>query len=272
MLAQAINRVMAEEPPIGGAALPLKAVVLDNDETTGSYGLLFALIVVFRQDPNITNMRFKRILKNLTIWMLTNGLFRPGIQNLLYMVTALRKKGLIDKVIMYTNQTKNPYSNQYLDSAPNCIAYMMNCISKQTVFDAILAKDAYSPLAAHYTPKTFQRILDLFPEKPKDIRQIVFVDDLAAPDHIQPNTIPPHLQSEDCWYSIMPYHKHINKEDIYKCLKFIFFTSLLADTYIERVWGAYQGYMPRGETSAATAIPILHLCDTLERKFGPILY
>ena len=263
MLAQAINRVMGSEPP-------LRAVVLDNDETTGSYGLLFALICVFREEPIITNARFKRFLKNLAIWMLTNGLFRPGIQNLLYTITTLRKRGLIDKIIMYTNQTENPYSNQYMDSAPCSISYMMNCISKQTVFDYILAKDGFSPLAAQYTPKSFERILDLFPNKPRDIRSIVFVDDLAAPDHIHSYTIKPQLQSTDCWYSITPYYKHLSKQDVYNCLKFVLFTAVLADMYIERVWDAYQNYIPRGQTSEPTAMPMLHLCDTLERKFGPV--
>ena len=264
MLVRAIYRVMDSEKP-------LRAIILDNDETTGSYGLLFALICVFREEPILTNARFKRFLKNLAIWMLTNGVFRPGIQNLLYTITALRRRGLIDKIIMYTNQTENPYSNEYLDSAPNCIAYMANCISKETVFDFILAKDGYSPLATQYTPKSFQRILDLFPDKPKDIREIVFVDDMASPDHVHSHTIALHLQSADCWYSIMPYYKHLSKQDVYNCLKFVLFTTVLADMYIERVWDAYQRYIPHGETSELTAIPILHLCDTLERKFCPVL-
>jgi hypothetical protein len=251
--------------------LPLRAIILDNDEATGSYGILFALIAIFREEPIMTNVRFKRLLKNLAIWMLTTGLFRPGIQNLLYTVTALRRRGLIDKIIMYTNQTENPYSNQYMDSAPNCIAYMMNCISKQTVFDAILAKDGYSPLAAQYTPKSFQRILDLFPDKPKDIRQIVFVDDMASPGHIKSNMIEPHLQSADCWYSITPYYQQLDKQSVYECLKYILCTNVIADMYLERVWEAYQHYMPHGESSELTAIPILYLCDALERKFGSIL-
>ncbi len=257
-------RVMIKEPP-------LKAVVLDNDETTGSYGILFAIIIVFGQDPLITNVRFKHLLKNLAIWMLTTGLFRPGIQNLLYTITSLRKRGLIDKIIMYTNQTENSYSDNYIDSAPKCIAYMMNCISKHTVFDAILAKDAYSPMAAQYTSKSFRRILDLYPNKPNDIREIVFVDDMASPLHIQSHMIEPHLQSADCWYSITPYYKHLDKQDVHKCLKFILFTNVLADMYIDQLWEAYQRYVPRGETSDPTTIPILYLCDMLERKFGSIL-
>jgi hypothetical protein len=271
MLARAMYRVMDSEQPIGGAALPLKAVVLDNDETTGSYGLLFALVVVFRQEPIMTNIRFKRLLKNLAIWMLTNGLFRPGIQNLLYTITALRRRGLIDKIIMYTNQTENPYSNLYLESVPYCIGYMMNCISKQTVFDFILAKDAFSSLAAQYTPKTFDRVLDLFPNKPRDIRGIIFVDDLASPEHIHSYTIAPHLQTTDCWYSIAPYYKNLSKQDVYNCLKFVLFTNILADMYIESVWEVYQRYIPRGETSEPTAMPMLHLCDTIEQKFGSVL-
>ena len=262
---------MNAEMPIGDAALPLKAVVLDNDEATGSYGLLFALITVFQSAPSITNTKFKRILKHLAVWMLANSIFRPGIQNLLYTVTALRRRGLIDRIIMYTNQTENPYSNQYLESAPMCIAFMFNHISKQTIFDYILAKDGGSSQAAQYTPKSFQRILDLFPSKPKDIRNIVFVDDMASPSHIQSHMIEPHLQSADCWYSIMPYYRHLDKETIHNCLKYVLGTTDLANMHIELVWEAYQRYIPRGETSSLSAIPILYLCDELERKFGAIL-
>lgn len=250
---------------------PLRAVVLDNDETTGSFGLLFALITVFRTEPLITNSRFKRILKQLSLWMLIHGLFRPGIQNLLYTVTTLRNRGHIDTIIMYTNQTENPYSNLYVDSAPNCIAFMFNCISKQTVFDSILAKDAWSSQAAVYTPKSFHRILDLFPNKPKDIRGIVFVDDLAGPDHMRADTIEPHLQNPDCWYGITPYYRHLDKDTVYKCLKYTLGTIVLANMYIERVWEAYQKYIPREESSLHDALPMLHLCDELERKFGPVL-
>ena len=250
---------------------PLKAVVLDNDETTGSFGILFALITVFRTDPLITNVRFKRILKQLAIWMLTHGVFRPGIQNLLYTITALRRRGLIDKIIMYTNQTENPYSEQYLDSAPMCIAFMFNCISKQTVFDYILAKDGWSPLAAVYTPKSFQRILDLFPNRPKDIRGIVFVDDLASPSHVESHMIAPELQSTDCLYGITPYYLHLDKDSVYKCLKYILGTVVLANIYIERVWAAYQNYIPCQESSSHDVLPMLYLCDELERKFGPVL-
>lgn len=253
------------------AELPLRAIILDNDEATGSYGILFALISVFRTDPHITNTRFKQILKQLALWMLTHGLFRPGIQNLLYTITTLRRRNLIDRIIMYTNQTENPYSNQYLESAPMCIAFMFNCISKQTVFDYILAKDGNSPQAAQYTPKSFQRILDLFPSKPKDIRNIVFVDDMASPSHIQSHMIEPQLQSADCWYSIMPYYQHLDKESVHKCLKYVLGTIVLANMYIDRIWEVYQRYIPRGESSDPTAIPILHLCDELERKFGSVL-
>jgi hypothetical protein len=41
--------------------------------------------------------------------------------------------------------------------------------------------------------------------------------------------------------------------------------------YIDRVWEVYQRYILRGESSELTAIPILHLCDELEHKFGSVL-
>jgi hypothetical protein len=83
--------------------------------------------------------------------------------------------------------------------------------------------------------------------------------------------IEPHLQSADCWYSIAPYYQHLDKETVYKCLKYTLGTTVLANMYIELVWEAYQRYLPRGESSELTAIPMLYLCDELERKFGSIL-
>ena len=97
------------------------------------------------------------------------------------------------------------------------------------------------------------------------------MDDLASPSHVESHMIAPELQSTDCWYGITPYYLHLDKDSIYKCLHFIFGTVVLANMYIERVWAAYQRYIPRGESSARDVITILHLCDELERKFGSVL-
>lgn len=251
----------------------LRAIVLDNDETTGSYGLLFAIIAVLQTKTDITNTILKLYLKRLSIWMLTHGLFRPGIRNLLYTARTLRNRGLVDVIIMYTNQTENSYSDFLIDSVPKCIAYMFNYLSRQSVFNAILAKDGCAPDARLYSTKSFERILALFPNKPKDIREIIFIDDLASPRHIQATTIEPQNMSPDCWYAIAPYYRMVDKDEVKECIFHMFNSnSLLLDTYLEPIWNMYATrYLPKEVYSLDSAVPMLTACDMLVAKFGSLI-
>lgn len=79
----------------------IRAIILDNDETTGSYqiltlGLKKAISEKWPLDKFIITMT--ELLKN-------NGAFRPGLIDFLRNIYALKKANKIDAVIMYTNMS-----------------------------------------------------------------------------------------------------------------------------------------------------------------------
>ena len=74
---------MAQQPP-------LRAIIIDNDETTGSYTILFAMICALRQIPNIEMSRVATILQRLGTWMIRHRVFRPGLR--MFVQTLLQLK------------------------------------------------------------------------------------------------------------------------------------------------------------------------------------
>lgn len=256
--------VVAEKPP-------LRAVILDNDETTGSYGLLFAIINVLRaNNATITNDTMKRILERLAAWMKLFNVFRPGLLTLLYTLLMMRGSGYIDSIIMYTNQTEIPNSELLVDSPPKCIAYMMNFLVEEPVFDHIITRDCnYNQISSLYIPKSFDRILDLYPDRARDIRNIIFIDDLASPDTICADNIKEDSKNSDCWYAICPYYLKLKYKDIIQCIRYVFIDILdnLPD-YVVKIWDTYMvNYMPRGSSSMNPA-PFLHVCEVVKKKYG----
>jgi hypothetical protein len=263
-----INSIVME----GDGIPPLRAIVLDNDETTGSYGLLFAIISVLQNNTYLTDEIIKKILKRLATWMKIYNIFRPGILKLLYTALAMRKYKYIDAIIMYTNQTEVENSGLIIDSPPKCIAYMMAYLVEAPVFDNIITRDPnYKKTPLSYIPKSFERILELYPDRPKDIRGIIFVDDMASPTIICADTIEPHLKSKDNWYAICPYYQTLSYNDMKKCIHYIFEDILNVSLYTDRVWNAYIKYIPRG-VSSITSVPLLHVCSVLKKKYSFVSY
>ena len=126
--------------------LPLKAVVLDNDETTGSYSLVFAILVCLEHHKVHDMKLVAEVLQRLAVWMNVHHCFRPGLRQLLQSLLTLRYYGKLDAIIMYTNQSEvipegwsDPYP-PFLKSPPQAIAYMMNCLTGHKVFDHILSR------------------------------------------------------------------------------------------------------------------------------------
>jgi hypothetical protein len=204
---------------------PLRAIILDNDETTGSYTILFAILEFLRQSQSISMESVAIVLRRLGTWMVKHNVFRPGIRNLLTTCAFLRKNGYVDQIIMYTNQTvvKPPSSYKssdefppFLWSPPECIAYMMEQIIQEPVFDVILSRDV------QITKKEWSRILDLYPDRPMDIRNMVFVDDNAHPSFILAGRIPKPNQHPSCWHRVTPYKRCLTEREIYNCVQTCF--------------------------------------------------
>ncbi len=243
---------------------PLRAVVLDNDETTGSYGILFALMDILSQMGGLDADTIHFILHRLTSWCILHTVFRPGLRTLLRCCLALRKQKKIDAIIMYTNQ----WDTGDIYSVPQAIAYMMNILAGETVFDTILTRPQAPDGDGQYK-KQFHRVLDAYPGIPKDIRDILFVDDYAAPDFIRHDGIAKPFVLPECWYKIDAYHRILLPKEVTECMIHCLHPIFGDDVWIlqEGLLDCYRALLPT-KSSIASAKPFLDLCLVLQKRYG----
>lgn len=81
---------------------PLKAVILDNDETTGVFDRLRDAVNTYNNEQP-----YAEFITNTAQTLLESG-FRPGIQKFLQTLRDLKTTGRINAVIMYTNMSRKP--------------------------------------------------------------------------------------------------------------------------------------------------------------------
>ena len=194
---------------------PLRAVILDNDETTGSYLIVLSVIRNINKCGNTDRLYFQYILEKLSLWMLKNSIFRPGLIDFLRTLRDLRKANKIDAIVMYTNQYE--MNTSLFTSLPRCIEYMFSFLVPGFSFDNILTRPDTFITINNVIPKQFRRVLDLYPDRPSDISQILFFDDLAVPLYIRTDGID--VYCESARVLVEPYSCILYKEDIERCLK-----------------------------------------------------
>lgn len=177
----------------------LRAVVLDNDETTGSYGIIFSLLGHLRKLPNLTDDEIAGFYQRLAYVMDYYNLFRPGMKAFLQTLDALQNENLLDTVVMYTNQTDESSVltaelqdeadrfplKALLYSVPLTVAYLMNESYHIIVFDKILTRPPLLRGIQHTScPKSFSRVFECYPDHRRSTEKILFVDDNASPEFI----------------------------------------------------------------------------------------
>lgn len=252
---------------------PLKAVVLDNDETTGSYLLIFGLTAALKRFGYEDNEAVGAILERLAKWMVLHHCFRPGLLQLLQTLVALRKNNKIDAIIMYTNQKTNgavvsSSTTPFLSSVPVCIAYMMEKMCGEKVFDHILTRpEGFTPIGT-MIPKYFTRILDLYPDRPRDIRDICFVDDLAYPSFVKSDGIPRCAVEDNSWYPVDAYYKILTDKDIMSCLEYVFYDINKVENMIAPMMIYVLMNQAQQKSSTPNASVFLKLCQDLQKRFG----
>jgi hypothetical protein len=262
---------MAQKPP-------LRAVIIDNDETTGSYAILFAIIHTLHQIPNIKMSCVATILQRLGTWMIRNHVFRPGLRMFLQTILQLKLENKIDTVIMYTNQKDGHPPDSYIEteddflpvlwSVPLCIAYMFCYLMGDNVVNMILSRPAnHIQLSNGIILKHWYRILEQFPDRPYDIRSMIFIDDLACPAYISAVGISKSATAPSCWHRVEPYTRILSDREIYSCLEVCFKDFFKTDDLYDCVYAHYIKYMPR-TTSTPNARPMLNACNALQDKFG----
>jgi hypothetical protein len=182
---------------------------------------------------------------------------------------------------MYTNQLEQSLPEELLHkdnvshilwSPPRCIAYMMNYLVDATVFECMLSRPPNAD-TSKYIPKSFSRVLDLYPLRPKDIRQMVFIDDMAFPAYIDAKDIQPHLRDASAWQSVEPYSRRLTEKEFVDCLSYCFGPTDPADGFTTAVWNVYQKYRPE-KSSIANGSPFIILgerFETWQEYFGLVL-
>jgi len=165
---------------------------------------------------------------------------------------------------MYTNQQDS--GSRF--SVPRAIATMMNHLAGETVFDHILARPEHPEQDGIYR-KQFSRVLALFPDVPKDIRQLIFFDDCADPNFIGHSGIPSSAIHKSCWYKVEPYHRILNQKDVYESILYCLYTPFGDDVnaLVEPILQYYVHFLPQ-DSSIPSAKPFMTACIALQRKYG----
>jgi len=242
---------------------PLRAVILDNDETTGSYLILQSIIKsVQHLGNNIDPSFFGYILENLALWMLKESIFRPGLIEFLRTLVKLKKEDKIDVIIMYTNQYES--NTTLITSLPRCIEYMFMFLVPGFVFDKIITRPENPVTINNVYPKQFKRVLDLYPERPLDITNMLFFDDLAVPLYIRADGI--EIISEKSWVLVEPYSCILYKENIKDCINFCLDEMADIKTFTDSVIKYYSKNIRN--IPASNPRPCSYFTELVEKKFN----
>jgi hypothetical protein len=153
-----------------------------------------------------------------------------------------REAGRLDGIIMYTHQNAD---FTWLDwSIPAFLSILMGHIVfqkrgyrklRQTLFNHVLTfppKEYRVSLPGGWTQKSFDRVLNLYPWKPKDIRHMIFVDDNATPKMVEADSIAADKKTLDSWERVRAYRLDYSGEDFKKCIE-EFQTFIHEQYYIE---------------------------------------
>ena len=170
-----------------------RLLILDNDETTGSYLILFYLYDLFAEsefglalDPALT-------LTILAAYFQAMNIFRPGLDTFLKSVATLKSSGRIDGIVMYTNQLDvrhikdvpiwKPKGHQWC--VPMMIHVMLVYLADYPkLIDEILTRPVGSGLPA-YPVKDFVRAYRaIIPIGPINLEKTLFIDDLASEPYL----------------------------------------------------------------------------------------
>ena len=171
---------------------PPRILILDNDETTGSYNLLFHLYDLFARSEFGSKLDIALTMTALTRTFKTLCIFRPGLTRLLLCASTLKKEERLDKVVMYTNQLD---IRQIRDapkwkcggidwSVPMIIQVMLVYLADNPkLIDTILTRPLETELRiGDYPVKDFVRAFRaLYPTGNINLSKTLFLDDLA--DH-----------------------------------------------------------------------------------------
>ena len=220
-----------------------KIIILDNDETTGSYKLLFILYDFLIKSHAGCHVSIKQIseiiwdnnlIKNNTYFNKKyrgDNIFRPYLTLFLKKIVEMKRDNKLDYIVMLTNQHTG---SAWTDSSGKAytiskiIADILSLVvgNDYSLWDIILTRDLTAPTIYGYNIKYLSRVfreLNL-PIQAWSYKYVWFIDDLAEEPFAQLwrdsdlrlNDLPkPSVSSKQVYQKVAPYRTQISLEDLF---------------------------------------------------------
>jgi hypothetical protein len=115
--------------------------------------------------------------------------------------------------------------------------------------------------------KDFQRVLEQYPDYPKDISHMRFIDDMAYNPFIIASGIPKQNTAPESWVAITPYRRSLNEKDIRDCVRWCFGIQKDEVQLVELVYQNYMVNAPK-ENSTPNAGIFMDLSSQLQKLYG----
>lgn len=169
-----------------------KIIILDNDETTGSYKLIFLLydfLLKSRVGKFIDLGTVVHIIKDYYSKNNVIPIIRPHVGMFLNTLIQMRNNDKIDHVVMLTNQytgTKWTDSTNNMWTVSEMIAALLFLEAGGKVstdlWSAIITRDLYAPVVDGYNIKYLSRVFRALniPVEAWSYKNVWFVDDYAS--------------------------------------------------------------------------------------------
>lgn len=160
-----------------------RILILDNDETTGSYHLLFFIESFLNFAEQLGHhVDYNKTIQLIAAYSLESNILRPGMHRFIREATRLKRARRIDKIVIYTNQLSMAEEG-FTWSTPEMIADMLSSIAEDPHFiDLVITRDRsiFAPQIDGYVVKDLMRpYTALYPSKPPNFSKTLFIDDRA---------------------------------------------------------------------------------------------
>ncbi len=215
-----------------------RILILDNDETTGSYHLLFFIESFLNFAEQLGHsVDYNKTIQLIAAYSLETNILRPGMQRFIREASRLKRARRIDKIVIYTNQLSMAEEG-FTWSTPEMIADMMSSIADDPHFiDLLITRDNCPslPQINGYVVKDLVRpFTELYPNKVPNFSNTLFIDDRASPpyayDSSRTNT------STNSFLPISPYRNKLPYTAIVElCLQIILINNMHDTEELEEV-------------------------------------
>jgi hypothetical protein len=213
-----------------------KIIILDNDETTGSYKSLFIIYDFLVKSNAGRHLTLRQVAE--IIWdhyfnrkYRGDNIFRPYLALFLKKLVEMKGANKLEYIVMLTNQHTGAAwadSNGKTHSISKLIAEILGLISGAPLWDIILTRDLTAPTVHGYNIKYLSRVFQELglPVQAWSYKYVWFVDDLAEEPFAQlwkdsdlkKNELPKSFRSistDKVFQKVSPYRVQISLEDIF---------------------------------------------------------